>query len=174
MALISGIWRNRDSHALDRDRFQALRSPELPQTPWAALLPYLVSGSVGRIALEWWPLTRLCASFGISGRVTQTASLSLGSLLYVLDLAFVDRSLLHCWRCADLVFHPASFMAQPKALDCRSLLSHGFTGCSVNGHRIVGILRIGTPLNALNRARNLLGPADPVASSLRTSRLGNS
>ena len=126
MALISGIWRNRDSHALDRDRFQSLRSPELPQTPWAALLPYLVSGSVGRIALEWWPLTRLCASFGISGRVTQTASLSLGSLLCVLDLAFVDRSLLHCWRCADLVFHPASFMAQPKALDCRSLRLHDY------------------------------------------------
>ena len=30
----------------------------------------------------------------------------------------------------------------------------------------------GTPLNGLDRERNLLGPADPVASSLRTSRLG--
>ena len=146
MALISGIWRNRDSHALDRDRFQALRSPELPQTPWAALLPYLVSGSVGRIALEWWPLTRLCASFGISGRVTQTAPLSLGSLLCVLDLAFVDRSLLHCWRCADLVFHPASFMAQPIAhRSVVSLLSHGFTWGLVPGHRIAGIRLVWSP-----------------------------
>ena len=32
----------------------------------------------------------------------------------------------------------------------------------------------GPPLNGLDRERNLLGPADPVASSLRTSRLGNS
>ena len=32
----------------------------------------------------------------------------------------------------------------------------------------------GPPLNILNRECNLLGPADPVARSLRTSRLGNS
>ena len=29
---------------------------------WVVLLPYLGSGLVGRIAIQWWPLTRLCSS----------------------------------------------------------------------------------------------------------------
>ena len=53
-----------------------------------------------------------------------------------------------------------------------SLLSDGVRGCSVNGHRIVGIRCVvakptatGTALNIVNRERNL-----PVAVQ---SRLGN-
>ena len=30
---------------------------------WVVLLPYLGSGLVGRIALQWWPSTRLCSAF---------------------------------------------------------------------------------------------------------------
>ena len=69
----------------------------LVECHWVVLGRYLGTRLDGRLALQWWPLT--------SGR----------------NRTIVDRSLLHCWRCADLVFHPASFMAQPKALDCRSL-----------------------------------------------------
>lgn len=56
------------------------------------------------------------------------------------------------------------------------LLSHGFTGCFCNGHRIVGIRRVGpycvvahpngTPFNVLNRERNL-----PVAVQSRLSNM---
>ena len=66
----------------------------------------------------------------------------------------------------------ATSMTHRSVLSRRRLLHgyrprHSYAYCVVAHHA-------GTPLNGLDRERNLLGPADPVASSLRTSRLGNS
>ena len=65
-----------------------------------------------------------------------------------------------------------------------SRLSHGFTGCFCNGHRIVGIRRVGPycmvaqptgrPLNVLNRERNLpvAVQLNSISESARTGHLG--
>ena len=91
---------------------------------------------------------------------------------------FVDRSLQYLAQPKALGF--VLFVFMTTALVCWiahrsvvSLLSHGFTGCFCNGHRIVGIRRngpscmvahpIGPPLNALNRELNRLLPAEPIA-----------
>ena len=93
---------------------------KVPSFHWAALLPYLGSGLVGRIALQWWPSTMLCFSFSRSGRVpSQTAS-------FRRNRTFMARSHLHWWRWTNLVVRPAWVTAQPKALDCRSLSLHDY------------------------------------------------
>ena len=53
---VNGFTKRWDSNALERGYC-------LLECHWVALLPYLGSGLVGRIALQWWPLTRLCSSF---------------------------------------------------------------------------------------------------------------
>ena len=103
---VTGFTKRWDSNALERGYC-------LVECYWIVLGRYLVTRLDGRLALQWWPRTRLCSSFSRSGR-----------LLLRRNIPFVDRSLLHCWRWADLVVHPASFMVQPKALDCRSLRLH--------------------------------------------------
>ena len=137
MSLISGLWRNRDSHALDRDSFLGLHF--YPIWEAASLYESLYNGGL----LQGYVL-RLADQVGFLRR---------RSLQYLVALVF--------------------WIAHRSVV---SLLSHGFTGCFCNGHRIVGIRRVGPycmvarptgrPLNVLNRERNL-----PVAVQ---SRLSNS
>ena len=47
---------------------------------WVVLLPYLGSGLVGRIAIQWWPLTRLCSSVSRSAWVPYSVLGSFGML----------------------------------------------------------------------------------------------
>ena len=63
------------------------------------------------------------------------------------------------------LFHPASFMAQPKALDCRSLrLMATASSASVVMDRLVwSPIPLDHLLNALNRELNRLLPAEPIA-----------
>ena len=62
-----------DSNALERGYC-------LLECHWVVLLPYLGSGLVGRIALEWWPLTRLCSSVSRSAWVPYSVWGSFGML----------------------------------------------------------------------------------------------